>query len=699
MSRAFSIKKLRPRKKKIEIPVSDAASTSGNSFESYGGHSAASAASSALTMNTTDFEIEAFLDVERLGDIAQEKGDIQQANNSYKVALNLMSKILPSNNPNVVRLQEKVNANVENQSDSGSVTSISSKFSFDGERPQGVTSARVGIKKFFASGEMPNETDENILDGSEGTLESIAQTFKYHKESGEKFLQYQNGEEALKHYNIVLKLYRKTYGIKDEELIAKGIVLSEAEILDIIGEINVLLKNLDAALTAFTESVAIRKRTSADKIALSATHHKMGRIFESMGNHEKAEKHYKRSIKWKKRNHRDMIKDVFKVDSAIGSGNEEISGKQCTVYNRIGIQMAKKASYEEALEFFHTSVINLSTSEGDHPDIDAMTYNNLGNTYSFSEKGEQALKYYLMALKSSTSKDPCFRAGAFYNCGLFFIKKGLIKQAQKCFEDALECYDGIDLDTLEDKDAKSLLSNVFNNVGNLFSDAGEFKKASKFYKRALDLKMLVHGDYAEEIFGTMCNVGTAMSKQNMNDSAVDYYEKALKILVEKKINDLRKADVLNKLGNMNLLKKDLDTAYDFYTEALTIKRKQLQNNSHEQVLLTLTNIAQVLYRQNKFDQSIRTYDTVYKRKLAGSRGEPDIEAGKIAADTSYVHYKKGDYKKADELCTRALEIYETLEISSNHRYVSHARKLYRKIIKFLSEDEEEVKVDSVEEVI
>ena len=139
------------------------------------------------------------------------------------------------------------------------------------------------------------------------------------------------------------------------------------------------------------KSIAIRKRTKADKIALSSTHHKMGRIYEFLGDKVNARKHYKKSIKWKKRKHRDMIKSVFNVNSAIdpsvdSSVNQKISGKQCTVYNRIGIQLAKKASFDEALEFFHTSVLNSSSSETDDPDIDAMIYNNIGNNNSFPVK-------------------------------------------------------------------------------------------------------------------------------------------------------------------------------------------------------------------------------------------------------------------------------------------------------------------------
>ena len=53
----------------------------------------------------------------------------------------------------------------------------------------------------------------------------------------------------------------------------------------------------------FHASFLIRKRTKADKIALSSTHHKMGRIYEFLGDKVNARKHYKKSIKWKKRKH------------------------------------------------------------------------------------------------------------------------------------------------------------------------------------------------------------------------------------------------------------------------------------------------------------------------------------------------------------------------------------------------------------
>ena len=55
-----------------------------------------------FTLGTTDDKIESFLEVEKLGDIAKEKKDYQQAKHSFEV-----QKYLKPNDPIIERLKEK----------------------------------------------------------------------------------------------------------------------------------------------------------------------------------------------------------------------------------------------------------------------------------------------------------------------------------------------------------------------------------------------------------------------------------------------------------------------------------------------------------------------------------------------------------------------------------------------------------------
>lgn len=691
LSRAFSRRKPRSSKsekvKRHDNNNSDVSSNEGAfSVDSMGMSSAASSALTSLdlTLGTVDDEIEAFLEVEKLGDIATQKGDYYQAKNSYEVASNLLRKVLKPDHPHILRTKAKLEETILTLAEISSQDSRGSRGRLDA-KPEFVGGSRNGIKKFFTENRTSREGQNMVLSAQNvNSTDDIVRAFKHHERMGEESLQFNNSADALFHYKQMLNLIRQIGEVEENVLLTKGILINEAKILDVIGEINVLLKNKDAALTAFIESVDIRKRTSADKVALSATHHKIGRIYESLGMLPLAQRHYKKSIRLKKQNHKDMIKNVFSINSSIPTKdglNEDISSQQCTVYNRIGIQLAKKESYKEALEFFHTSVLNLSTSKGDHVDIDAMTYNNIGNAYSNTKNDEQTpLEYYLMALKSSTSKDPFVRAGALYNCGVYYNKKGRLDKANMCFEDALLCYENMYEENIFDKETKILLSNILNNIGNMCYNDEDYETSSENYKLALEMKIEVYGEHSEEIFGTLCNVGSSLLQQKEFTSATEYFQKALKIVKTKEGNELREANVWNKLGNVNLQTKSFTKAYDYYTKALTIKRKILRDNNHEEVLLTLTNIAQVFYRQGKLDQAIKTYDTVYKRRMTNS-DEETVETGKIVLDTAYVHLEKKEIDVAIELCEKATTIFDGQKLPADHKFCRQVRRLRRKLPK------------------
>ena len=700
--RAFHLKKGKKKRNNEEIENNSELNLLSSSSVSSepDGNGSVSETSSVLTTSTTDYtlgtvddRIEAFLEVEKLGDIATQKNDIYQAKNSYEVALNLLRKPLKPDHPHLIRVREKLDETILLISDNGG--SINK---FNGTKANGRIDAtpewintsktssnapRDGIKKFFT-----NDSNDGPMIHDANSLEAIAHDYKHHKNIGQKSLQYHNANDALFHYNQMLTLIRRAEGVDEDTLGSYGILLSEAQILDIIGEVHALMKNKEGALTAFTESIQIRKAQGKDKIARSATHHKIGRIYESMEDYTKAQKHYKKSIKLKKQNHKELIKNIFNVDSAInvsstyGEQGDDISSQQSTVYNRMGIQLARKESYQEALEFFHTSVVNLSNSKGDHADIDAMTYNNIGNAYANTlddDDLDTPLEYYLMALKSSTSKEPYVKAGALYNCGLLYVKKGFNEKGKICFEDALTCFEK-GKDFSQNEESRILISLIMNNMGNLVSEEGNIKEASQYYKDALKMKIAAFGDDSEQNIGTLCNAGVSMFKLKEYDQAYNYFERALKIIISrrKKGNDLQHANILSQLGNICARKKDYVKAYDFYTKSLTIKRKVIYDTADDDILKTLNIIANILYKQRKWDQSIRTFTTVYNRKIT-KYGEETMETGKILLDTAYAQLKKGDFVKAKELYKRVIVIFDEIDIAEDHKYFQQLQRLQDKL--------------------
>ena len=125
-------------------------------------------------------------------------------------------------------------------------------------------------------------------------------------------------------------------------------------------------------------------------------------------------------------------------------------------------------------------------------------------------------------------------------------KKGMLDHTKTCFEEALQCYEDIDLKEINDKDINAMLSNLFHNAGNVLFDEERYKESSHHYKDPLRMKKVAYGEVSDELFGTLCNLGIVMLKLDKIDSAFSYLDNGLNILKEKEISDIRRGDVLKK---------------------------------------------------------------------------------------------------------------------------------------------------------
>ncbi|MCH8329790.1 MAG: tetratricopeptide repeat protein, partial [Bacteroidetes bacterium] len=122
--------------------------------------------------------------------------------------------------------------------------------------------------------------------------------------------------------------------------------------------------------------------------------------------------------------------------------------------------------------------LSLSQEAGDSVDV-ATTYQSFGYLYDYNEEYEKALEFYLKArelyLKTENLKEAELLAGGI---GSVYGLMGKYKAA--LFWDSMAIQIAI---KYEDR---SLASN-YNNIGTAYKGLGEFKKAMKFYRKALNL--------------------------------------------------------------------------------------------------------------------------------------------------------------------------------------------------------------------
>ena len=71
------------------------------------------------------------------------------------------------------------------------------------------------------------------------------------------------------------------------------------------------------------------------------------------------------------------------------------------------------------------------------------------------------------------------------------------------------------------------ISTFFTNIGNVYSDMGEYVTALKYHCKALKVDNELYGDKHSHIARTYMNIGNAYHELGEYTSALEYYNKSL----------------------------------------------------------------------------------------------------------------------------------------------------------------------------
>ncbi|MHA1912931.1 MAG: tetratricopeptide repeat protein [Promethearchaeota archaeon] len=173
------------------------------------------------------------------------------------------------------------------------------------------------------------------------------------------------------------------------------------------------------------------------------------------------------------------------------------------------------------------------------------------------------------------------------------------------------------------------------------------EKSSLFYKKrdltnALkNLELALKNFEAEDDFLNIATchneIGLIQEDTGYYDQAIYHFNRALEIL--KEIGDPQKViKLLNNLGNIYHLIKDLEHSYRFYQEAIDLSKQE--KLVYEEVMSS-SNLVEILYQLKDFERIKR----ILKRNLEFFKEQDDVY-GVITIEIKYgkLHYlKNGDY--------------------------------------------------------
>ena len=114
---------------------------------------------------------------------------------------------------------------------------------------------------------------------------------------------------------------------------------------------------------------------------------------------------------------------------------------------------------------------------------------------------------------------------------------------------------------------QSILCNVYNNLGNIYSYIGAFETSLDYQFKSLELAEA--GKDTSKIAANLNNIGLRYSELNQEDRAVEYYKTAL----EMNLQTLRYRNVSSNylnLGRAYVIKEQFDSAVYYYHKAIDI---------------------------------------------------------------------------------------------------------------------------------
>ena len=209
-----------------------------------------------------------------------------------------------------------------------------------------------------------------------------------------------------------------------------------------------------------------------------------------------------------------------------------------------------KTEFEKALQF-------LEDSTDEDETLRAKLLADLGNLAALKEDFSTAIEHYEAAIEINEENE-IDAATPFHNLGLVYLESQNLDEAVDCFEAALEIYQE-ENDVAQQENMHLLLGSVYFSQENLTD-------ALRNYHYATELQ----AEKSEKLGKTYVSMVSILLKMGENQKAVEFYEKALPILIEHSDLEL-KAEHYFQIANLyNRYIEDYESAIKYYQHSLEI---------------------------------------------------------------------------------------------------------------------------------
>lgn len=259
-------------------------------------------------------------------------------------------------------------------------------------------------------------------------------------------------------------------------------------------------------------------------------------------------------------------------------------------------------AYAESLEIYRRLSDKRNT---------ALLLRNLGTTYAFEGRDDEALRLLQQSLKSAKSipNNDLLVTQIFNSLGIVYFWQGKYDKAEDFFSKALllSVTSGIPFD----------LSELLNNLGAVYVVDRKFEKAEQVLNHALTIREAEVGASHPDLISTLDGLGMLYTHTGKYKDAEDQYLRALKILEPVRQDfDVKIVRVLHALSTTYIQASRKAEAEATLARAATIARRNL--SKHPEMVTVLEDYSTVLKKQGKEKEAEELRGEARRARVASS---------------------------------------------------------------------------------